>query len=43
MKKVHNFPPFSDQCINIEELTIFVHEEIKSGNCLICEQTFTCE
>jgi len=43
MLKVHNFPPFHDQCTNVSELTSFVKAQIEQGHCLICEQTFQCE
>lgn len=39
----HCFPPFRDECSNLEGLIKYVHSVVKEGNCVYCGQHFTTE
>jgi hypothetical protein len=42
LKKEHCFPPFREECVNLDGLIAFVRERVSKGECIYCEQAFGC-
>ena len=43
LKTKHNFPPFAEECINVEGLKKHVENKIKKGYCCYCHLHFLSE
>jgi hypothetical protein len=43
LRKVHNFPPFRAECVNLEGLIDYVTEKVNKGHCIYCETEFNCK
>ena len=37
---MHCFPPFKEECTDLEGLLDYVNEKVKRGECLYCENDF---